>query len=175
MKGNEQIEALQKIEELLNKVPTTANRVQPKATADSRQLTITEMSRPPQEPQQTPRVNNKTPSPREVMPRLSTTRATINKPMPDKTPPLSAKEHSTANIKLRHLIRAAPNCRARIPQHHQMTLPQQDHIASTQLPHDPETGKVQTYCQLLKDLKYKVVWSKSASNEIGRLSQGVGG
>jgi hypothetical protein len=91
--GNEQIKALQKIDKLLNKVPTIANTVQLIATTDSRKVTFTEMLRPPQETQQTQRVANKRPSPREVMPCPSIIKATIDKPMPNKAPPLSAKEH----------------------------------------------------------------------------------
>jgi hypothetical protein len=121
MKGNEQIKVLQKIDKLLNKVPTTANMVQPKTTTDSRQVTFEETSKPPQETQQTPRVANKRQSPSMVMPSPSITKATIDNPMPNETPPLNApplnaKDHSTANIKLCHLIRAATNSRARIPQ-----------------------------------------------------------
>ena len=40
---------------------------------------------------------------------------------------------------------------------------------------DEETGKILNYKQLMKNPKYKKVWSVSAANEIGRLANGVAG
>jgi hypothetical protein len=40
---------------------------------------------------------------------------------------------------------------------------------------DQDTGKVLEYCQLLRDPKHKVIWSKAGANKFGRLAQGVGG
>jgi hypothetical protein len=45
-KSTEQIEALQNIDELLNKVPTKTTSVQSEATTDSRQITFDETSKP---------------------------------------------------------------------------------------------------------------------------------
>ncbi len=39
---------------------------------------------------------------------------------------------------------------------------------------DQDTGKMLEYRQLLRDPKYKAIWSKAGVNEIGRLAQGVG-
>ena len=40
---------------------------------------------------------------------------------------------------------------------------------------DKETGKLLTYCQLMRHTKYKKVWGTSAAKKIGQLTQGVGG
>jgi hypothetical protein len=79
-KGTEQIEALQKIDELLNKVPMKTMSTQSKATSDNRRVTFNETSKPPQETQATPRVTNDKPSPRVTKPRTSIIKATINNP-----------------------------------------------------------------------------------------------
>jgi hypothetical protein len=77
-KGTEQIEALQKIDELLNKVPLKTTSAQSKTTSDTRQITFNEMSKPPQETQPAPRVTNDRPSPRVIKPRTSIRKATID-------------------------------------------------------------------------------------------------
>ena len=38
----------------------------------------------------------------------------------------------------------------------------------------PETGQSLTYRKLIKHPKYKAVWTTSAANEFGRLTQGIG-
>ena len=40
---------------------------------------------------------------------------------------------------------------------------------------DQETGKMMNYRQLIRNPKYKEVWSKSSANEFGRLANGIGG
>jgi hypothetical protein len=40
---------------------------------------------------------------------------------------------------------------------------------------DDETGEYLNYQQLIRNPKYKEIWSESAANEFGRLAQGVGG
>ncbi len=39
---------------------------------------------------------------------------------------------------------------------------------------DQDSGKLLEYCQLRKDPRYKKVWDRSYSNELGRLCQGIG-
>ncbi len=51
----------------------------------------------------------------------------------------------------------------------------QDQRERAQLIHDKESGEYLKYRQLMRDPKYKETWSKSAANEFGRLTQGVGG
>ena len=40
---------------------------------------------------------------------------------------------------------------------------------------DHETGQLLEYCQLLKNPKFKEIWTRSAADEFGRLAQGIGG
>ena len=40
---------------------------------------------------------------------------------------------------------------------------------------DRDTGKMMNYRQLIRNPKYREVWSKSSANEFGRLANGVGG
>ena len=99
-KGTEQIEALQKIGELLNKVPFKTTSAQSKTTSDKRQVTFDETSKPPQETQPAPRVTNNRPDPRVIKPHTSITKATIDNPIHKKTQPSSMNAISPANIKL---------------------------------------------------------------------------
>lgn len=41
--------------------------------------------------------------------------------------------------------------------------------------HDPETGELLEYRQLLRHPKFKEAWNISAANEFGRLAQGIKG
>jgi hypothetical protein len=99
-RGTEQIEVLQKIGELLNKVPLKTTSAQSKTTSDKRPVTFNEMSKPPQETQPAPRVTNDRPSPREIKPCTSITKATIDNPIHGKTQPPSMNVISPANMKL---------------------------------------------------------------------------
>jgi hypothetical protein len=56
-----------------------------------------------------------------------------------------------------------------------MQLRQQEQRERVQLIHDNKTGEYLNYRQLIRDLKHTKIWSKSATNEFGRLVQGVGG
>jgi len=40
---------------------------------------------------------------------------------------------------------------------------------------DQETGQLLEYRQLLKNPKFKEIWTRSAADEFGRLAQGIGG
>jgi len=40
---------------------------------------------------------------------------------------------------------------------------------------DHETGQLLEYRQLLKNSKFKEIWTRSAADEFGRLAQGIGG
>jgi hypothetical protein len=96
-KGTEQIEALQKIDELLNKVPIKTTSEQSIATPDSRRVTFDEMSKPSQETQPAPRDR---PSPRVIKPCTSIKQAMLDNPLHEKTQPPSINKISPANIKL---------------------------------------------------------------------------
>ena len=99
-KGTVKIEALQKLDKLLNKIPTTTIAEQPTMqTISTRSVTFDPTPKPPQEIQptprvkiatQTPRVQKATPTPRvqeaTPTPRVQSTpptltKATINKPL----------------------------------------------------------------------------------------------
>ena len=107
MKGIEKIEALTKIDELLNNIPTTNK-------TPTRKVTFDEATKPPQEVQTAPRVNNISKSAKE---RTAINTAIINTPPPrvetsaDKTsilnmPPPRVVESSKAD---REKIMLNPN------------------------------------------------------------------
>ena len=77
MKGIEQIEALTKINELLNNIPTTNK-------TPTRKVTFDEATKLPQEVLAAPRVNNMSKSAKEC---TTISRAIINKPLTIDTPP----------------------------------------------------------------------------------------
>ncbi len=77
MKGIEQIKALTKIGKLLNNIPTTNK-------TPTRKVTFNEATKPPQEVQTAPRVNNISKSVKE---RTAINTAVINKPLTINTPP----------------------------------------------------------------------------------------
>ncbi len=154
-KGIMESEALQKLDELLNQAPQAQ-------TPPSRQV--------PREEATTPRVTNPVdkPTPKVINP--------VNMPTPraDATiPHKNAKEMSQERAKMHHLIHAATNSRARIPQRHQMNLCQSKCNKQAQLIHDKETGEFLNYRKLLCDPKHKETWEKSAANEFGQLAQGL--
>ncbi len=119
-KGIMELEALQKLDELLNQAPQAQ-------TPPPRQV--------PREEATTPRVANPvdTPTPR--------VKATI--------PHKKAKEMSQERAKMRHFIRAATNSRARIPQRYQMNLYKSERNKWAQLIHDKKTGEFLNYRKLL--------------------------
>jgi hypothetical protein len=51
----------------------------------------------------------------------------------------------------------------------------QEQTEHAQIIHDKETGAYLNYCQLIRNPKHKETWSRSAANEVGHLTQGVGG
>ncbi len=128
-KGTEQIEALKKIDKLLNKVPATITTPQPPNTiTENRQVTFAATSKPPQETQPAQWETNERPTPRVITPHLSITNATVNKPKPKKISPPNMNENSPESIKLKQHIRNVTNSRGRILQRHQMNLHRQDPI-----------------------------------------------
>ncbi len=77
MKGIEQIKASTKIDKILNNIPTTTN-------TPTRNVTFNEATKPPQEMQTAPRVNNISKSVKE---HTAINTAIINKPLTINTPP----------------------------------------------------------------------------------------
>jgi hypothetical protein len=148
-KGIMELEALQKLDKLLNQAPQAQ-------TPPPRQV--------PREEAATPRVAYPVdkPTPRVINPSDTPT------PRVDATiPHEKAKEMSQERAKMHHLICAATNSRARIPQRHQMNLRQSKCHERAQLIHDKETGEFLNYRKLLRYPKHKETWEKSAANEFG--------
>ncbi len=126
-----EMEALQKLDKLLNKTP---------------EATTPRVTNPVDKP--TPRVASQSNAP---TPRVA---SQSNAPTPrvEATAPFAkTKEIPPEQAKMRQLIRAAINNRARIPQRHQMNLRQSQRIEWAQLIHDKETGEFLNYRKLLRD------------------------
>jgi hypothetical protein len=192
LRGIEQIKALTKIDELLNNIPTTNK-------TPTRKVTFDEATKPPQEVQTAPRVNDISKSVKKstaINPAIINKPFTINTPPPrvetsaDKTsilnmPPPRVVESSKVDrekimlnpnrIKLQQHISNSANNRARIHHRHQIALCNNNQREPAQLVCDIDTGNYLNYQQLMRDPKHAKVWSESSANEFGRLAQGVGG
>ncbi len=122
-KGTLEIEALQKIDELLNEIPSPTIPDEATPPPTEKRVIFDQTSKPPKETQPTtPRVPNDKPTPRVTTTSLTTiTNATIDKPIQTNTPNPKAnietrKESSFEQTKLRQKIRDVSNQRARITQ-----------------------------------------------------------
>jgi hypothetical protein len=162
LKGIEQIKALTKIDKLLNNIPTTNK-------TPTRKVTFDEATKPPQEVQTAPRVNNKSKSVKE---RTAINIAIIDKPLTINTPPprveTTTDKTSILNmlpprvvessktdrekimlnpnkIKLRQHISNSANNRARIHHCHQMALRNNNQREHAQLVRDTDTGNYLKY------------------------------
>jgi hypothetical protein len=87
MKGIEQIEALTKIDELLNNIPTINK-------TSTRKVAFDDATKPPQEVQAAPRVNNTS---KLVKERTTINTAIINKPLTIETPPPPPRVETSIN------------------------------------------------------------------------------
>ncbi len=129
--GTLEIEALQKIDELLNKIPSPTIPDEATPPTTEKRVTFDQTSKPPKETQPTPRVLNNKPTPRVSTPLATITNATINKPIQNNTPNPKAnietrKEPSFEQTKLHQKIRDVRNQRAQITQQTHMQLRQQE-------------------------------------------------
>ncbi len=120
-KGILEIEALQKIDELLNKLPSPTIPDEATPPMTEKRVTFDQISKPPKETQPTPRVPNDKPTPRVTTPLATITNATIDNAIQTNTPNPKAnietsKAPSFEQIKLRQKIRDVRNQRARITQ-----------------------------------------------------------
>lgn len=193
-KGAIEYEALQKFDELMNKIPTPPQST-PKQTTTIRRVTFDPTTKPASETQPTPRVRIETPNPR-VQETMPPPRVQENTPIPrvqDDTPPtrvqstpptitkatIDKRIANPTQTKLRGKISEARNSRSRLAMRTHMQLRPQDQRQSQseriQLVRDEETGEYLNYRQLLRHPKHKVIWNTSGANEFGRLAQGVGG
>jgi hypothetical protein len=182
-KGIVEYEALQRIDKILNNIPVTEQQVPPTKT---KQVTFDKMAKPPREiltpnkvtnnQHPTPKVPNKVPTPRVKSPLPIITKARINKPIPND--PIKSKTHkmreepSFEQTRLKQRINESKNSRAQITHQTHMQLQQQKYSERAQLICANKTGQF-NYQQLIRDPKHKEIWSTSAANEFGRLTQGV--
>ena len=159
------MDALQWIDELLNKIPAKPT---PTPT-QSKRVTFEATAKPPQELQPTaprvvsemptPRVVNKTPTPRVAnetpTPRVSTTRqskvkATIDKPILTKERIRKKTVDDTPErTRLKEYLRSASDRRARIPQRNRPNPRRHNPTERIQLIHDADTGEYLNYRQLM--------------------------
>ncbi len=138
--GIKEIEALQKLDKLLNKAPETPT---PRTASQSDKLTPRVAS---QSDVPTPRV----PSQSNVSTPRMANQSNASAPRVEATAPsVKMKEIPPEQAKICQLIRAATNHRARITQRHQMTLHQSQCNERAQLIHDKETGEFLNYRKLL--------------------------
>ncbi len=181
-----QIEALQKLDELLDNKPMPTTRTEP--TANTRCVTFNETTKPPQENIPSPRMDMTKP-PRETVPnpevdnpsqqtRMITpiTKAVVNKSITKIPPPRVEKTHATPlndKERLRQYLRS--KTMARIPQQSMQLRREITHREQAQLIHDKDNGEWLNYCQLLCNPKHKETWTKLAANKFGRLTNRIGG
>jgi hypothetical protein len=188
-KGAIEYDALQKLDELLNKIPVATFPVTTTTNEPTRTVTFSETTKPPAEDQSNsnsqvvipaPRVRESTPVPRvhiEIAPprvqNAPTTmaKATIDKPIPTNI----RKEPTATQMNLRNKIKEARDTRSRLALRTHMALRPQIQRERIQLVRDEETGEYLKYRQLLRDPKHTKIWNTSSANEFGRLAQGVGG
>ena len=183
-KGSEELDALRKLDDILNNIPTTSNNSKrvtfanttnlPLATGINATIPTPRVVQEIQPPRitktiplshtvgtsSTPRVGNDTRTPRVRLMRPSKVRATIDKPILTRAQLQKIAEDSLGRLRLRTYLRATRNTRARIPER-------------IQLIHDADTNEYLNYRQLMRDPKHKDIWARSSANEFGRLTQGL--
>ena len=171
--GAVEYEALQKLDDLLNRIPTTTTREE-----TARQVTFDPSSKPPaeQQPNPAPMVMNTTPAPRVQIaiptPRVQNTSKTIAKATIDKPIPAKARQEPTATqVKLRNKIKEARDIRSRLALRTHMELRPQVQRERIQLIRDDETGEYLNYRQLMRHPKHKKIWNTSSANEFGSFSR----
>jgi len=188
-KGIEELDALQRINDLLNNIPTTATTT----TNSIRRVTFDELAKPPQKTQPaaprvdnvvptprvvetlpTPRVVNETQTPRVGIMRPSTVRAMIDKPILTKgRTQKTVVADSPERMRLKEYLRSKRNTRVRITQRYNMNLRRRNPTETIQNIYDSDTGESLNYRQLMQDPKHRETWKKSSANEFGRLTQGL--
>jgi hypothetical protein len=183
-KGSEELDALRKLDDILNNIPTTSNNSKrvtfanttnlPLATGINATIPTPRVVQEIQPPRitkaiplshtvgtsSTPRVGNDTRTPRVRLMRPSKVRATIDKPILTRAQLQKIAKDSLGRLRLRTYLRATRNTRARIPER-------------IQLIHDADTNEYLNYRQLMRDPKHKDIWARSSANEFGRLTQGL--
>jgi hypothetical protein len=202
-KGAMEHEALQKLDELMNKIPIPqSTRTQ---LATTRRVTFDPTTKPATEMQHTPRVHLGTPSPgvqETPNPRVQViipsprvqestsplrihsthqtiTAATVDKPLQQMASKTTMRIPPPTQTRMRGKISDARILRSRSSMRTHMQLrPRGQHQRQgegIQLVRDDETGEYLNYRQLLRHPKHNAIWKTSSANEFGQLAQGVGG
>ena len=176
--GLDQIEALTKLNDILNNLPEPEPAPdEPPTSTEPRRVTFDETTKPPQ----TEVSINKTPLPR-VRKLMERTRqgpmhkATIDKTIPNaQTPRVEKPQTNPKSNDNRERIRRYITAKsmARIPQRNNYLRRTTRDTERAQLIYDEETNTYLNYRQLMRHPKYKEIWSKSSANEFGRLANGL--
>jgi hypothetical protein len=182
-KGLEQIEALKKLDAILNNTPETTPVQIESPTPETRRVTFNRAVKPPQgetDPEEaatSPRMHKPIRPTRTTAPIHA---ATINKPIANmptsrvqKLP--TPKGDIPARMDMRDRIRKYLQAKtmARIPQRNTYLRQTTRSTKRTQLIHDKETNTYLNYRQLLQHPNYKDSWAKSAANKFRHLAQGL--
>ena len=170
-KDDAHFEALERIENIMQ--PTSKHAIKPAEHAKLPRVEQVKLT------QQIPRVRFDDSPPTDIEPpaRLivvspSTGQSIQQKPPPILKPPKFIDESIATRVRARRL---------KIP----TTNPVPDESIADRVARrrreaahsvlDQDTGKLLEYRQLLKDPKFKQIWTRSAADEFGRLAQGIGG
>jgi hypothetical protein len=183
LRGKEDIEVLQKLNNILNNAPAEP------VTKDNNTTKVTKVTF--RDPIPEPRVGTRsgsmqessktalTPRVNRTSPRLVT--ATVDKPLPRtvgiSSGPTTRSKYTQALLDIANRVKL-PTSRRHLDMTElaQATLDDGPH-ATTQFANevfDEESGKMLTYRKLITHPKYQEVWMNSSANEFGRLAQGVG-
>ena len=180
-KGVIEYDALQKLDELLNKIPVVTTHVTTTTRKPLKTVTFDPTTKPPAEIQPhsnsqvvmpAPRVQKAMPVPRVHIdiapPRVQNGTMTMTKAIIDKSFPTNPQQDTTATqANLRHKIKEARNTRSRPSLQTHMSLRPLVQRERVQLVRDDETGEYLKYRQLLRDPKHQKIWNTSTANEFG--------
>jgi hypothetical protein len=171
--GFDQIEALTKLNDILNNAPEPDPEPnEPIVPREQRRVTFDKTAKSPQ-------IEKSIPTPTVMRPTERTQpepmhKVTIDKIIPNAQTPRVEKTKSnpsTNRERIRNYI--AAKTMARIPTRNSYLRRSTRTTERAQTIYDEETNTYLKYRQLMKHPKYKEVWSKSAANEFGRLANGL--
>jgi hypothetical protein len=179
--GISQMDALVKLDVILNNVPEPEPTLESEKTPEkltlpmeTRRVTFDTTSKPPKPDE----LQTDIPNPRVTNQPVRTRSKPIHKVTVDKMIPTPRVKITMSNLNSndnRERIRKYISSKtlARIPRRdsHLRRTTRTSHRA--QLIHDKETNTYLTYRQLLRNPKYHETWSKSSANEFGRLTNGL--
>ncbi len=178
-KGLEQLDALKRLETILNNVPDPEPTLEERATPVQRRVTFNKATTKPPENEAPPTTT--TPQPRVIAPAQRTRPEPIHKVAIEKAirkvpPPRvqKAKDNLKSNgnrDRIRQYIET--KTRARIPQRTTYIGRSTRSLERAQTIYDEETNTYLNYRQLMRHPKYKKIWATSSANEFGRRAYGT--